>query len=607
MACAPKQRRPAVHRISPPTSLQRSGSSSTRTRRIDWRVKHAHSQLNPEKDWGRDTLRAIEFAFFVLNEQFGKPLPNGKKLRTIRSRDTVVIASSVSNGGGAALQAAEQDEDKLIDGVAVTEPVIQINPSQDPVIRRGALPAYTAGSRPLADYFTFANLYQPCAALSTRAAGSPLEFLPAVVPFAQARCTSLASKGLLAGSTLAAQAEESLDRLLAYGWEPDTILLQVSHWQFATPAIAMTYTNTYGRFSVLDNLCGFSFAYTDAAGFPIPALPTLATIFGTGNGVPPNSGINIVNNNNPPAFGGPMRDPISVSPSTNLFDFNIDGALCQRELLTGSSANAQRVRQGVAQVQQEGDIRRTPIIIVHGRNDTLIPVNFTSRPYYAQLLQNRHPHNQISYIEVTNAQHFDAFLGFPGYDSRYVPLHVYFNRALDAMYSHLTQGTALPPSQVVRTTPRGGPPVPAITSSQCAGLVADAAGGRPHHVQRQYADDSGLIDALSHGQDRATASTQAKRITSAAASSASLHGGASKAISPSRSGRPLVCNAAKSNSLASIRCDGTTLANALNVFSTLPGKRFCHSSSMRLISWRLRLTCEPHKLHGMIGNCLTSA
>ena len=61
----------------------------------------------------------------------------------------------------------------------------------------------------------------------------------------------------------------------------------------------MTYTNTYGRFSVLDNLCGFSFAYTDAAGFPIPALPMLATIFGTGNGVPPNSGINIVNNNNP--------------------------------------------------------------------------------------------------------------------------------------------------------------------------------------------------------------------------------------------------------------------------------------------------------------------
>ena len=160
------------------TAAQRQQFNSNTPNRLA--VKHAHSQLNPEKDWGRDTLRAIEFAFFVLNEQFGKPLPNGKKLRTIRSGDTVVIASSVSNGGGAALQAAEQDDDKLIDGVAVTEPVIQINPSQDPVIRRGALPAYTAGSRPLADYFTFANLYQPCAALSTRATGSPLEVPPAV-------------------------------------------------------------------------------------------------------------------------------------------------------------------------------------------------------------------------------------------------------------------------------------------------------------------------------------------------------------------------------------------------------------------------------------------
>lgn len=449
------------------TELQRQQFNANTPFRLA--VKHAHSQLNPHKDWGRDTLRAIEFAFYVLNEQFGKPLPNGKKLRTIRSRDTVVIASSVSNGAGAALQAAEQDDDKLIDGVAVSEPVIQVDPSQDPVIRRPSLPAYTAGSRQLIDYFTFANLYQPCAALSTRAVDSPQPFPPAFVPFAQARCASLADKGLLAGTTLAAQAEESLDRLLAFGWEPDTILLQVSHWRFATPAIAMTYTNTYGRFSVLDNLCGLSFAYTTATGFPMPALqfpalPSLQTIFGTGNGVPPTSGINIINNNNPVAFGGPILDIISVSPSTNRADFNIDGAICQRELVTGSSANSQRVRQGIAQTQQQGEIRKTPVIIVHGRNDTLIPVNFSSRSYYVELLKNKHPHDQISYIEVTNAQHFEAFLPFPGYDTRYVPLHVYFNRALDAMHAHLTQGTNLPPSQVVRTVPRGGTsPAPMIT------------------------------------------------------------------------------------------------------------------------------------------------
>jgi hydroxybutyrate-dimer hydrolase len=68
----------------------------------------------------------------------------------------------------------------------------------------------------------------------------------------------------------------------------------------------------------------------------------------------------------------------------------------------------------------------------------------------------------VSYVEVTNAQHFDAFLPFPDYATRYIPLHVYFNRALDAMYDHLTKGAALPPSQVVRTTPRGAG-APAIT------------------------------------------------------------------------------------------------------------------------------------------------
>ena len=54
----------------------------------------------------------------------------------------------------------------------------------------------------------------------------------------------------------------------------------------------------------------------------------------------------------------------------------------------------------------------------------------------------------------------------PGFDTRFVPLHPYFNQAMDAMYAHLKSGTALPPSQVVRTTPRGGTPgaAPAITA-----------------------------------------------------------------------------------------------------------------------------------------------
>eukprot|EP01030_Chromulinospumella_sphaerica_P023297 gene23297-23320_t len=64
--------------------------------------KHAHSGQNPEKDWGRSTLQAVEFAYYVLNERFGT-LDNGQRLKTLNPSNTIVIASSISNGGGAAI------------------------------------------------------------------------------------------------------------------------------------------------------------------------------------------------------------------------------------------------------------------------------------------------------------------------------------------------------------------------------------------------------------------------------------------------------------------------------------------------------------------------
>ena len=109
--------------------------------------------------------------------------------------------------------------------------------------------------------------------------------------------------------------------------------------------------------------------------------------------------------------------------------------------------------------------------IVSGRSDALIPVNHSSRPYTALNKRVEGRHSQLSYIEVTNAQHFDTFIGLPtllgGYDTRYIPLHVYLNRALDAMWDHLRHGKPLPESQVVRTVPRGGTPgaAPAITQA----------------------------------------------------------------------------------------------------------------------------------------------
>jgi len=100
-------------------------------------VKHAHSQQNSEKDWGLDTLNAVRFALWALNDHLGDRLGDGSAIVTFKPDNTIVIASSVSNGAGAALAAAEQDTDGLIDGVAVSEPNVQLPPNPSLVVKRG--------------------------------------------------------------------------------------------------------------------------------------------------------------------------------------------------------------------------------------------------------------------------------------------------------------------------------------------------------------------------------------------------------------------------------------------------------------------------------------
>ena len=415
-------------------------------------VKHAHSEQNPEKDWGLHTLQAVEFAFWVLNEKYGTVLPDGSRTKLIVPANTTVIASSVSNGAGAALAAAEQDTAGLIDGVAVSEPNIQLG-AMTGTIQRGALPPYTAGSRPLYDFFSYGNLLQPCAALATAAVGSPFAYAGGTALLAGNRCTALATAGLVAGTTTQERADDALAKLLAYGWEPDANLLHASHWLFASPAIAVTYANTYGRFRVSDNVCGFSFGAVDITSAPTPiAAASLAGIFSTGNGVPPSGAIQIIYND---SVGGAKTHTAAVTPSTAAFDFAYDGAKCLRDLWTGTSANATRVKTGIAETYRTANLQGKPAIVVHGRSDTLVPVNFSSRPYVLRNAQVEGAASKLRYVEVTNGQHFDSFLPFRGYDTRFIPMHLYYVRAMDAMWAHLKNGTALPGSQVVRTTPRG--------------------------------------------------------------------------------------------------------------------------------------------------------
>jgi hydroxybutyrate-dimer hydrolase len=453
--------------------------------------KHAHSQQNPEQDWGTNTLQSIVFAFYALNEQFGSGGgPNGLKRIVLDRRNTLVIASGISNGGTGALAAAEQDKFGLIDGVAITEPNAQPRNVDGLQIRQGATVMPTIG-KPLYDYFTFANLYQPCAALAVGATAPGFVFLGIPNPVgASSRCAGLKAKGLLSGATLADQASDALARLHAYGWLPDSDAIQATHYRFATNAIAVTYSNAYGRFSVADNVCGFSLANTDASGNVAPQVLALqASIFATGNGVPPTTGVNIVYND---SSGGAKLDLLAVSPSTGNADFALDGAICHRSLaegrdivtgtaLTGAmKAASDRVRAGIGPVQLTTFLKNTPAIVAQGRSDALIPVNHSSRAYYASNQGTARGVSQLRYIEVTNAQHFDTFIPtFAGYDTRFVPLHVYLIRALDWMYDHLTNGKPLPPSQVVRTIPRGGTPgsAPPITAANVPPIQATPAAG----------------------------------------------------------------------------------------------------------------------------------
>ncbi len=428
--------------------------------------KHAHSQRNPEKDWGAFTLQAAQFAIWAVNDRFGTVAPDGSRQRSLGPDQIVVIASSVSNGGGAAIAAAEQDTLGLIDGVAVGEPNLNLPDNTGVTVTRGGTPVSKSG-RPLYDYTTTANLLQLCTSQATALAGAPGVGLYPVVQLAQPainRCQSLASAGLVAGTDPASRAASALQKLHDSGWEAESDALHPSLALFEVAnAVSVTFANALARASVADRLCGFSFAATGAT-VPVPAAiapATLNALFATGNGVPPAAGVQLINDNNP---GGPLRDIYSQSPGSNLADANLDGARCLRGLLTGTDAQSLALQAGLAQTLRSGDLRGKPAIIVHGRSDALLPVNHTSRPYLGYNRLKEGSASKLSYIEVTNGQHFDSFIGaVAGYDNRFIPLHVYLNRALDAVYENLTAGRALPPSQVVRTVARGGTTSPAPT------------------------------------------------------------------------------------------------------------------------------------------------
>ncbi|NMT62842.1 D-(-)-3-hydroxybutyrate oligomer hydrolase [Marinobacter orientalis] len=429
--------------------------------------KHAHSRVNPEADWGRHVLQSIEFGYYILNEKFGQETGNSRKVMKLKPNNTLVIASSVSNGGGASVRAAELDESGLIDGVAVSEP--NVNPQVDTsfTIRQGDGEPLAGHSRSLLDYTTALAVYQGCANIAPEIRDeAPLNVLndPSI---AENICNSLANKGLVTGATTDERATEAL-RILntELGIQPEQNLLAPVHFALSVAqGISATYANAYGKAGVEDRVCEISFAATGEGGAVTQLSDAReAALFSESNGIPPSAGVNLVYD---AAEGQPTNLAVSASPSSSQQDYGLDALLCLRGLavgadvvtgapLTGLAADmADRIAGGIEEVRASGNLQGKPTVFVTGRADAILPINHTSRPYFGLNQRVEGSASNLRYYEILNAHHLDVLNGFPGLPERYVPLHHYYFQALDLVWANLADKQALPPSQVVRTVPRG--------------------------------------------------------------------------------------------------------------------------------------------------------
>lgn len=374
--------------------------------------KHAHSQDNPEAQWGGHVRQAADIALQALNQA----LPEAP---TFTHANTRVIAVGISNGGGAVLRAAEQGQGWL-DGVVAGEPNIYSN---------------GAGSRALYDYTTEAAELMPCALLAVDGLpGSPLS--AAGRAGGAVRCATLATQGAITGTDTAAQATEALRKMAAAGWtlpalRAGALSVDFDLWR----AVAVTYASAYGRYGVGEHPCGYRFSATQADFSPRAATAAeRAAWLSDGSGIPPGAGVNIVD--------ARMALPDATAP----------GLACLRQLWTGNDAAAQRVQAGIAQTRSAPPPPGLPVMLVHGNADGLIPFAFTSAPYAAAA---RAAGAEISLWQVDHVQHFDGFLALPDYAARYLPLLPYVYRALDAVDARLDGKAVLPADAHIRSTPRG--------------------------------------------------------------------------------------------------------------------------------------------------------
>ena len=370
-------------------------------------VKHAHSHDNPEADWGRHVLQAAEFALEALHKAF----PDAG---TFTFDNTRVIAVGISNGGGSVLHAAQENGDWL-DAVVAGEPNIAVG-----------------GTRPLFDYQTEAALMMPCAMLRFGELPTPPVREKSEALW-KARCASLAEAGIIEGTTPEVQAANAYAALRSRGWTDVAMIAGALSVGFDLyRAVAVTYASAYNRSDVGQHPCGYSFAALDGAAARATTETERAAWFSDASGIPPGSGVSIVDS----MAGG--ADPA----------FN--GLMCLRRMFDAHGYPT--LDASIAATETKPPRKGLPVLVLHGLDDGLIPEAFSSAPYVASA---KAAGSTIAYWQITNAQHFDAFLGLPAYGARYAAMLPYVYRALDNVWAHLDSGAPLTGDAVIEAVGRG--------------------------------------------------------------------------------------------------------------------------------------------------------
>lgn len=376
----------------------------------DIAVKHAHSGDHPEADWGDHVQQAAAFGLAMLDRAFPAQAP-------FTASNTRVIAIGLSNGGGAVLRAAGSDAGSL-DAVIAVAPSVRV-PGQ---------------GRALYDYVTEAAIGLPCALLDPRFDHVPFARVAgAAPPGALLRCQSLQKRGDVGANAAA----DALAQLHASGWTDAAIATAASTTQFDLwRAVAATYASAYLRRPAVAMPCGFRFDSVDARGAKQRADASVrAAWWSDASGIPPGAGVALVQ---------------SITSTDD--DANLAGLDCLRDLWRSDSPDAMALKRAVAETEAALPRADLPIIVIHGEQDGLIPMAFSGGAYVSWLRANG---RQPTWWPIAHGQHFDAFLAFPGFGDRHVPMLAYAHSAFDRVLAALREGRPVGELPAPRTQARG--------------------------------------------------------------------------------------------------------------------------------------------------------